>query len=337
MGTKRTFGRAAAAFCGAPSVDRCRPARPAPGGWWPWRGCPGTARWSRQGSTSTANRAARESDRVTADPSVPRPVQEGGAPVGRCAVEPRGLRAAGPGELLGAELRRGRQVEPAGRVVEQVSERRRDVTRPDAAVGDRVTADLRQAQAPGGQHGRAGRHRLQHRQSEALTEARVGDEQRAAEETGQPLEGQVAGPDHPQPPRDRVQRPLHLAVPARLAGQHQRGRIRPADARLGEAADQRRHVLARLQRAEERHVVGIAEAEAVAHRPHLRRGRRMEPFGVHAVRHDVQHPRIGGRDPNQFRGRRLCSGRRTGPRDAATLLSRRGRIGPSPTSAARRR
>ncbi len=239
--------------------------------------------------------------------------------------------ADSPGEVLRALLSGCCQRGAACGVVQQVGDRRRDVTRSDTAVRDRLATHLWQRQSSGGEHAGAARHGLEHRQAEALAERRVGDQFGAAEEARELFERQVARADHADAVRHRVQSPFHLAVPAGLTGEHQGRRGGAADHRLGEAPDQGRDVLARFQRAEERHVRRVPQRQRPPHGHDLVRRRRVEALGVDAVLGDVQDAAVGGRDAHQFVGRGLgrhhtqvrTAKRGAGPRAEEARLDRR--------------
>ena len=157
----------------------------------------------------------------------------------------------------------GAQRLPARRVVEQGPQPGLDALRVRLGVGDRVAADLGQRRAVRGQHRGAAGHRLQHRQPEPLAPAGEGDDERAAEVSGQVGEAQVAGADQAQVRGNRGDRLVHFLAPAAAAGEHQRGRVGQVGHGRGPAGDQRGHVLARLQAAEVGHVRLAVQAEPV--------------------------------------------------------------------------
>ena len=72
------------------------------------------------------------------------------------------------------------------------------LVRVGAGVGDGVAADLGQRQLARGQDGGAARHRLEHREPEALPQARVGHDRGARQVRGEVRERQVARAQHPQ-------------------------------------------------------------------------------------------------------------------------------------------
>ena len=180
-------------------------------------------------------------------------------------------------------------------------QRRRDRRRVGLGVGDGVPADLGQRQPPGGEHRRAAGHRLEHRQAEALAEARVGDELGAAEvarragpaagspgaaRSGRRAPRPTARVDRRRPSRGRRPAPAPAGRPSPATACTQ-PRMRPAS------------VLARLERAEEGDVAARPARGAPGRRPARRRDGTWKRPRVDAV--------VGHVDP----GRRRAPATRT--------------------------
>ena len=202
---------------------------------------------------------------------------------------------------------------PAVGVVDQRAQRGGDAVGVGLGVGDRVAAHLGQRRAVGGQHRRAARHRLQHRQPEPLAAARQRHDERAAEEAGQVGPAQVAGAQHAQAAAGTVgQRRVDLVVPAAAAREHQRGRRRRRSPHgLDPAADQVGHVLARLERAEEGDVRGGRAGRAGPDTPLVS---------------SLAGPVEDRRGRRRGRRRRCASGRRSSSRTSSSRVALEGTI-----------
>ncbi len=99
-----------------------------------------------------------------------------------------------------------------------------------------------------------------------------------------------------------LDRRLDGGVPARTPGQYQRGWLVHVAHRFAESADQGGHVLARLQRAEERHVRLVPETQMIARGPYLRVRGHHEPLAIDPER-DHRHPStVSLGVPHQFVG-----------------------------------
>ena len=234
--------------------SRCRPARPRPDG------------WSRPASElrKPVERLARASRSRRPRAAAARPGRSvTRRPYGRRAQarRPRRNCAGAPGarRQVNAAARSIAAAESAARPAGSASRPR---SAPAIAAGRLGVCRQRPRRPPaarepaGGQHRRAAGHRLEHRQAEALAEARVGDhaprrrgsrqQLRAAGSRAQQLAAGGHLGDAPRRPASSQPRP-----PASTsAGGSARSPARPAPSR----AMRLRHVLARLDRAEERDV-----------------------------------------------------------------------------------
>ena len=173
-----------------------------------------------------------------------------------------------------------------GGVGEQPGERLGEVRRVRAArIPDRVSADLREGEPVGGEHGGTAGHRLEDRQAEPLPVRGVRDDLRPAEQRRQQPVRDEPGPQDAQRAGQLRHRRVDGVVPALAAGEDENRWLVETRRNAAEGADQRGHVLARLEGAEEGDVRLVRrDAEPLPQLGHLGLGGRPEPLVVDAVR-----------------------------------------------------
>ena len=157
-----------------------------------------------------------------------------------------------------------------------------------SAVGDGVAPDLRKAQLASGEHGGPAGHGLQDRQAEALTDGGIGQDLAAGQESGQVLQGQVAGPQDVQVPGHLSQGGLNVLVPPGSAGQDQGRGVLAVTEDVDPGAHQVGNVLAGLQGSQEADVAPALQSEGGGHAGPFGVVDRVEHGGVHAVVGDVE-------------------------------------------------
>ena len=202
--------------------------------------------------TDVMGAGARRPRRSLGLPQLPRAARSSTASVRSAKRAQENSRARVTRELaeLGAARWRVQQsLEPVGDA--------RDVAR--IGVLDRVAADLGQRGRSIGEHRRAGGHRLEHRQAEALAERRVAEHRAAAVELGERGVGDVAEQDRARSPSERSSIERLACLPAERAHHHERMARLRRRVELAVGSDQPRQILARLERADRQHEAGLRQ------------------------------------------------------------------------------
>ena len=216
-------------------------------------------------------------------------------------------------------------------VLDQPAQRAGDAVAVGLGVLHRVAADLGQREPRSREDRGTARHRLEHRQAEALGLAGERDDQGAAEQAGQVGRAQEAGPHHLQRRRHLGDRLVDLVVPAAAAGEDQCRRLGQLGHRLHPAAHQVGDVLAALEHTEERDVGAPVQPQPVGHALRLGVGRRVERREVDAVAGHVDRLGVAVDEPDELVLGRLR--RHDHPRRATHRRAGRGAVEAGPDGA----